>query len=54
MEKKLEEIGVTIVRECKVIEVLSDSENLTGVVLKRLDMPDEEEEEDEFEQEEKS
>jgi NADPH-dependent 2,4-dienoyl-CoA reductase/sulfur reductase-like enzyme len=53
-EKSLEEKGITIVRECKVIEVLSHNsgDNLTGIVLKRLDIPEEEEEEDEFEQEE--
>lgn len=54
----LEERGVTIMHECKVIDIITvpataDAKNqdpqLNKILLKRLDIPDEEEEEDEFE-----
>jgi len=77
----LEAIGITIVRECKLIEIITDKDkekvvemnresiglsgeektitkwdntgSLERIVLKRLDILDQEEEDDEYEQDEK-
>ena len=56
--KNLEERGITLMFECKLIDIITsqhhDSKDplLQKILLKRLDIPDEEEEEDEFEQDE--
>ena len=77
----MEAIGITIVRECKLIEIITDKDkekvvetskdsiglsgeekqiikwdntgSLERIVLKRLDILDQEEEDDEYEQDEK-
>lgn len=80
MQAWLESKGATIIKECKLIEIISDKEkntdaqksssqtlhpeakpvthdndcNLERIVLKRLDIPDEEEEEEEMDIDEKS
>ena len=81
IQKNLEAIGITIVRECKLIEIITDKDkekvvemnresfglsgeektiikwdntgSLERIVLKRLDILDQEEEDDEYEQDEK-
>lgn len=80
MQAWLESKGATIIKECKLIEIISDKDknfdsqksssgnlhpeakpitydhdcNLERIVLKRLDIPDEEEEEEEMDIDEKS
>ena len=49
MQRMLEEKGVRIVRRAKLVEVVEDEdEGLEAVCFKMLDIPDEEEDEDEL------
>lgn len=50
VQKILESMGVKIIKNAKLIEIIEDGdEGLEAVLFKRLDIPDEEEDEDEIE-----
>ena len=48
VQGRLEACGVRIIRDAKLIEIIEDDEGLEAVAFKRLDIPDEEEDEDEM------
>lgn len=45
----LSSMGIEIVTNAKLIEIIEDEEGLEAVLFKMLDIPDEEEDEDEIE-----
>jgi hypothetical protein len=50
VQKIVENLGVRIIKNAKLIEIIEDGdEGLEAVLFKRLDIPDEEEDEDEIE-----